>query len=140
MIAFLVAAAAAQAALAAPAAPTPPLAPVAASATCNEPVLLVVWIDQLDRTHTKAYGEALRSSGIVRRHGGSYVAVGKPDLLLEGDWPADRNLVIEEYPCMAALKDFWFSDEYQKRIKPLRENSGHYTIGVFKRYSPAPPK
>jgi uncharacterized protein (DUF1330 family) len=107
-----------------------------APATCDKPVYLVVTIDKLDRSKTKAYGEGLRASGIVRRHGGQYKAVGPPDLMLEGEWPADRGYVIEEYPCMEQLRAMWFSDEYQKKLKPLRAGSGTYTVAVFRKYQP----
>jgi uncharacterized protein (DUF1330 family) len=120
-------------------APTPrPTAASSAAALCSEPVLLVVWIDGLDRSKSGAYGQALRSSQIVKRNGGRYLAVSPPELMLEGDWPADRGFVIEEYPCIEAFRSMWYSEEYQKKIKPLREGSGTYTIGLFKRYKPAP--
>lgn len=136
-----------------PAPPAPPaLAAVQASAApaatsldpavCAgaEPVYLVVWIEHLDRTKSKGYGDALRASQIVRRHGGRYIAVSPPILPLEGNWPADRGFVIEEYPCLDALKAMWFSDEYQKQLKPLREGSGEYTVGVFKKFVPPTPR
>ena len=120
------------------AAPTaPPAVASNAAAQCSDPVILVVSIDHLDRSKSGAYGQALRSSQIVKRNGGRYIAVGPPELMLEGDWPADRGFVIEEYPCVEAFRAMWFSDEYQKKIKPLREGSGTYTIGLFKRYKPA---
>jgi uncharacterized protein (DUF1330 family) len=116
---------------------TPPAAPK----TCKDPVYLVVWIEHLDRTKSKAYGDGLRSSGIVARHGGEYQAVSPPALVLEGKWPADRGFVVERYPCMDALKAMWFSDEYQKKLKPLREGSGDYTVAVFNAFKrPAPAK
>lgn len=114
-------------------------APPATSASCNDPVYLVVWVDHLDRSKSKAYGEGLRSTGIVKRNGGQYQAVSPPLLLLEGEWPADRGFVIESYPCLDAVKSMWFSDEYQKKLKPLRAGSGNYTVAVFKTYRPAPP-
>jgi uncharacterized protein (DUF1330 family) len=101
------------------------------SEVCKDPVYLVVSIEHLDRTKSKAYGEALRSSGIVARNGGEYQAVGPPALVLEGEWPADRGFVVERYPCMAALQRMWYSDEYQKKLKPLRAGSGEYTVAVF---------
>jgi uncharacterized protein (DUF1330 family) len=103
----------------------------AASAACNKPVILVVWIEHLDRTRSKAYGDGLRSSKIVPRNGGQYVAVSPPLQVLEGEWPADRGFVTERYPCRAAFDAMWFSNEYQKRLKPLREGSGAYTIALF---------
>jgi uncharacterized protein (DUF1330 family) len=116
------------------AAQTPP------AEVCKDPVYLVVWIEHLDRTKSKAYGDGLRSSGIVARNGGEYQAVSPPALVLEGEWPADRGFVVERYPCMAALQRMWYSDEYQKKLKPLRAGSGEYTVAVFnafKRPSPA---
>jgi len=119
-------------------APTPVAAPVPTPVAamdfgpgCNKPVMLVVWIEHLDRAKSGKYGEALRSSQIVRRHGGEYKAVSPPLRTLEGEWPADRGFVVERYPCLAAFETFWYSDEYQKRIKPLREGSGEYTIALF---------
>lgn len=107
-----------------PTAPSPPQA-------CDKPVILVVWIEHLDRAKSKAYGEGLRASGIVRRNGGEYMMVGPPEMVLEGEWPADRGFVTERYPCRAAFEAMWFSDEYQKTLKPLREGSGDYTIALF---------
>jgi uncharacterized protein (DUF1330 family) len=98
---------------------------------CNKPVMLVVWIDHLDRAKSGPYGVALRSSKIVQRHGGEYKAVSPPLRVLEGEWPADRGFVVERYPCLKAFEAFWYSDEYQQRIKPLREDSGQYTIALF---------
>lgn len=111
-----------------------PVAP-AASATqenCVEPVYLMVWVDQFDRTKSKGYAEGLRSSKIVARNGGQYQAVSPPVQVLEGEWPSDRAFVLERYPCMASLHRMWYSDEYQKRLKPLREGTGNYTVVVFK--------
>lgn len=114
--------------------PMPAGAAPAPTAACDKPVYLVVTIDKLDRTKSKAYGEALRSSGIVKRNGGAYRIVGAPVQVLEGVWPATQMLLVEEYPCMAAFRSMWFSDEYQKRIKPLRAGSGTYTIAIFDSY------
>jgi uncharacterized protein (DUF1330 family) len=112
----------------------------APDAACKSPVYLVVWIGHLDRTKSKGYGDALRSSGIVARNGGEYQAVSPPALVLEGEWPADRGFVVEKYPCMAALQRMWYSDEYQKKLKPLRAGSGEYTVAVFNEFRrPVPP-
>lgn len=116
-----------------------PLEGAAASSTCDDPVLLVVWIDHLDRSKSKLYGEGLRSTKIVARHGGRYLAVSPPALLLEGEWPADRGFVVEEYPCEQAFREMWFSAEYQSKLKPLRANSGEYTVALFKGFRPLSP-
>ncbi len=109
----------------------PPMAALDFGPGCDKPVLLVVWVEHLDRAKSGQYAEALRSSQIVRRHGGEYKAVSPALRTLEGDWPQDRAFVVERYPCLAAFEAFWYSDEYQKRIKPLREGSGEYTIALF---------
>ncbi len=105
--------------------------PVEMPANCTRPVMLVVWIDHLDRSKSAAYGEALRRTKIVRRHSGQYKAVSPPLKVLEGEWPADRGFVVERYPCLEMFEKFWYSDEYQKEIRPLREGSGAYTVALF---------
>lgn len=113
-------------------APSPiPVAAIDFGPGCNKPVMLVVWIEHLDREKSGPYGAALRRTQIVPRHGGEYKAVSPPLRLLEGAWPADRGFVVERYPCLAAFEKFWYSDEYQKTIKPLREGSGEYTVALF---------
>jgi len=131
-------AALAQAPAAAPAA-APQVAAVPLPAGCDRPAYLLVTVDNLDRTKSKPYGEALFKSKIVRRHGGTYLAVGAPGKVLEGTWPAERSLVLEKYPCKEMIETFWYSDEYQKDIKPLREGSGTYNVAVYEEYRPAPP-
>lgn len=105
---------------------------------CDDPVYLVVWIDHLDRTKSAPYGAGLRQTRIVPRHGGEYLAVSPPLKVLEGDWPADRAVVVERYPCQAAIERMWYSDEYQNELKPLRAGSGTYDVAVFKAFRPAP--
>lgn len=107
---------------------------------CNRPVYLVVWIENLNRERSAAYGRALRESRIVSRNGGEYLAVSPPGLILEGNWPADRGFVVERYPCRARFDAMWFSAEYQNVIKPLREGSGNYTVALFDSWPPAPPR
>ena len=112
--------------------------PVTASPTCNAPVYLVVWVDHLNRAKSKAYGEGLRRSHIAGHYGGKYVAVSPPLEVLEGDWPPDRGFVLEEYPCLEAVKKLWYSEEYQKQLKPLRADSGDYKVAVFKKWDRTP--
>lgn len=105
-------------------------------AGCERPAYLVVSIDDLDRSKSAPYGEALRRTQIVPRHGGEYVAVGSSPLVLEGTWPAGRSMVVERYPCLEMIKAFWYSDEYQKEIMPLRAGSGTYTVVAFEAFVP----
>ena len=106
------------------------------SGTCDRPVYLTVSIEKLDRTMSADYGKALRDTQIVRRHGGTYLAVSPPDRVMEGDWASDSGYVIERYPCREALEAMWDSEEYQTVLKPLREGSGIYTVYMFEEYRP----
>ncbi|MGJ3230803.1 MAG: DUF1330 domain-containing protein [Oceanicaulis sp.] len=113
--------------------------PAADPQTCNDPVYLMVWIDNLDRSKSAAYGAALRETQIVRRNGGEYLMVSPPALVVEGDWPETRGFVIERYPCRAAFENMWFSAEYQTELIPLRAGSGEYTVALFEDWPPAAP-
>lgn len=101
---------------------------------CTRPAYLVVWIDNLNREKSGPYGAALRKTQIVASYGGEYKATGAPALLLEGKWPEGRGLVVEKYPCLDAIKKFWYSDKYQKEVMPLRAGSGDYTVAAFEEY------
>jgi uncharacterized protein (DUF1330 family) len=115
-----------------------PMPARAAGDGCTRGAYLVVAIDNLDRTKSKAYGDALRQSQIVARHGGAYKISGAPAEVLEGQWPQGRSMVVERYPCLDAIRQFWYSDEYQKQIKPLRAGSGDYLVAAFEEFqSPA---
>ena len=107
---------------------------LAGIANCTRPAYLVVWIDNLDRAKSGPYGDALRKTQIVPSYGGEYKATGKPSLLLEGTWPEGRAVVVEKYPCLDAIKKFWYSDQYQKEVMPLRAGSGDYTVAAFEEY------
>ena len=43
----------------------------------------------------------------------------------------DRACVISRWPSLEAAKDFWNSQEYQEVLKPLRDNTGLYEVGLF---------
>jgi uncharacterized protein (DUF1330 family) len=69
----------------------------------------------------EAYRE--KAGPVARAAGINIVARNEtvtPELLLEGDWPHEGFVVIEEFSSMSALKNFWFSPDYQDAIK-LRE-------------------
>jgi len=95
---------------------------------CNRPAYLIVLMEDLDREKTGEYARALRETGVVRAHGGEYLAYGNPDRVLEGDWPQERSFVIEQYPCLAAIEQFWYSDTYQQQVLPKREGAGRFTV------------
>lgn len=53
------------------------------------------------------------------------------DAVLEGIWAHEGFVVVERFPSMAALKEFWYSDEYQAAIE-LREGQTkmHFVVAV----------
>jgi uncharacterized protein (DUF1330 family) len=102
-----------------------------AAPACDKPVYLVISVDQFDRAKALPYAQAMRESGIVKRNGGSYRISGAPKQVLEGEWPAGRGFVVEHYPCHEAFERMWKSDEYQRKLKPLRAGTGNYTIALF---------
>lgn len=63
--------------------------------------------------------------------GGRYLARGTPIQVLEGQWlPRQRN-VISVWPEAADAEKFWFSDTYQKEIRPNRIGTSVNDIGLF---------
>lgn len=63
--------------------------------------------------------------------GGRYLARGTPIKVLEGQWlPRQRN-VISVWPDAASAERFWYSDAYQKDIRPNRIGTSVNDIGLF---------
>lgn len=63
--------------------------------------------------------------------GGRYLARGVPTQVLEGQWlPRQRN-VISLWKDTAAAEKFWFSDTYQKEIRPNRIGTSLNDIGLY---------
>ncbi|MEM7502205.1 MAG: DUF1330 domain-containing protein [Pseudomonadota bacterium] len=78
-----------------------------------------------------AYQAALMESGLYPKHGGHYVAFGRPVEMFEGDWPDNQAIVVAKFPSLENAQAFWNSEEYQKEIKPLREGAGTFNVSVF---------
>ena len=99
--------------------------------TGDNPVFMIVVGRIEDRDKMAAYQGALMASGLYPRHEGHYVAFGKPVDMFEGDWPGDQGLVVARFPSLDHAREFWNSEEYQQRIKPLREGAGTFNVSVF---------
>ncbi|HET7142420.1 MAG TPA: DUF1330 domain-containing protein [Anaerolineales bacterium] len=66
----------------------------------------------IDVTDLEGYKEYVKiAPGAVKLYGGKYIARGGPHETLEGDWKANR-LVILEFPSMERAKDWLNSSEY----------------------------
>ena len=98
---------------------------------CDEPVHMLVYGDIYDREKFKAYAEAIWASGLYPKTQGYYVAVTPADDIFEGAPGKDHGMVLVRFPCHAAARAFWYSDDYAK-IRPLREGIADFVVSVFK--------
>ncbi|MBL8630739.1 MAG: DUF1330 domain-containing protein [Rhodospirillaceae bacterium] len=90
----------------------------------------------LANNHTTDYDANLgayrgRVTDVATSFGGRYLARGVPAQVLEGQWlPRQRN-VISRWDNQAAAEKFWFSDVYQKEVRPNRVGTAVNDIGLF---------
>jgi uncharacterized protein (DUF1330 family) len=86
------------------------------------PAYLVVSSKVTNPAAMGAYGAA---AGPLAVAAGIEVVAGRPDpavTVFEGEWPYEEGILIEKFRSMDALKDFWYSEEYQA-AKKLREGA-----------------
>ncbi|HOI74572.1 MAG TPA: DUF1330 domain-containing protein [Syntrophales bacterium] len=77
---------------------------------------------QVEVTDWDRFREYLKETPIVSaRYGGKYIARGGETVVLEGDDPAGRVVIIE-FPSVQKAKEWYHSKEYQQ-IKKLREGA-----------------
>ncbi|MDX2209841.1 MAG: DUF1330 domain-containing protein [Sphingopyxis sp.] len=105
----------------------------AAPVPCDTPVYMVVAGPTHDRARMQAYAKAIFDSGLYQQLGGYYINAPVPVAVFEGDVPPNQATLIVRFPCLANAQAFWFSKEYQEKIKPLRLNpsAGDYTVTVY---------
>lgn len=84
------------------------------------PAYMVVSSKLLKPEAIAAYRDA--AGPLARAAGLEVLARASVDqmLVLEGEWPNKDGVTIEKFRSMKDLKDFWYSDAYQK-AKKLRE-------------------
>ncbi len=93
---------------------------LSAAGAAEQSAKLAYMIVSSDRKPGADYGPYSAAAGPLAREAGlQMLATSKPPLVLEGNWPY-RNVTLEVYPSMDALKEFWYSDAYQS-AKQLRE-------------------
>jgi len=87
----------------------------------EKPAYLVVSGNYIDRNAMEPYYQAARplaaDVGIEVLARSERIDAAQ---VLEGEWPHDGFVIVERFPSMQILKDFWHSDAYQA-AKPLRD-------------------
>ena len=73
---------------------------------------------------------AQESAELIQKFGGSYVTRGPATEIYEGGLLANKSVIITKFPDAESVRAFWNSDEYHA-IKPKREGTGVYDIGVY---------
>jgi uncharacterized protein (DUF1330 family) len=68
---------------------------------------------------------------LAAKHGGEYVVRGKPVEVTEGELFKSRSAIVLRFPDMASLRAFYQGEEYQQKLKPLREGTGNYEIAIW---------
>ncbi|MCB2106508.1 MAG: DUF1330 domain-containing protein [Rhodobacteraceae bacterium] len=71
------------------------------------------------------------SAELLKKFDSEYIIRGPAESVLEGDVFKGASVVVSKWPSLEKAKEFWNSEEYQKKIKPLRANTGIYDIGLF---------
>lgn len=90
---------------------------VGAEENTAKPAYMIV---SSDRKPGADYGPYSQAAGPLAREAGlQMVAASQQPVVLEGNWPY-QNVILEVYPSMDVLKEFWYSDAYQE-AKKLRE-------------------
>ena len=93
---------------------------VGATENTPKPAFLIVSSERIAGVTQEDYGPYLAAAGPLARNAGlSMLASAQEPLLLEGQWPY-KNVAIERFESMQAVKDFWYSNGYQA-AKKLRE-------------------
>jgi uncharacterized protein (DUF1330 family) len=79
----------------------------------------VILLDVQDRDRYVEY--AKRATEIENRHGGRPVVVGDATEVVEGEWPAERTVILE-FPSIEHVRA-WYNDPDYQDILPLRHGA-----------------
>jgi uncharacterized protein (DUF1330 family) len=71
-------------------------------------------VEVLDEPAAARYRELAAAS--IAAHGGRYVARGAVPDPLEGEWPAERRMVVVEFPSEDAARAWYASAEYAEAL------------------------
>ncbi len=101
------------------------------SPACERPVRLLVFGTVQDRQAFGAYARALMASGLYERTGGYWLAASPVLEVFEGEPAPGRGVVISHFPCIEAAREFWFDEQYQNEIIPLRQDVSEFEVLVL---------
>jgi uncharacterized protein (DUF1330 family) len=106
----------------------------------GKPVIMLVAGDIKNWERVRAYGAAIRDSGLYDKLGGYYMNVPRVIDTFEGVAGPTESTLMVRFPCLAHARAFWYSKEYQEKLKPLRLNpsAGAFTVTVYPEAAPPP--
>jgi uncharacterized protein (DUF1330 family) len=71
-------------------------------------------VEMRDETQGRRYREL--AAGSIARHGGRYLVRGAAPVVAEGDWPANCQVAIVEFPTMERLRAWYASADYAEAL------------------------
>lgn len=72
-----------------------------------------------------------KAADLSVEHGAEYVIRGPAKEVMEGEHLAGRSVVVSKFESLEKAEAYYYSDAYQRDIKPLREGSGVYDVAIF---------
>lgn len=87
---------------------------------------MIITAELTDPEGFQAYGKA--SAALIPKFGGQYKVIRpQENILLEGEWPEEKKIVVSKWPSVEAALTFWNSPEYAE-VKKLREGKAHVQV------------
>ena len=87
-------------------------------------------IAQVNIINNEAYKEYVKlNSGIIEKFGGKFLVRGGKCENVYGNWPYDRNVIIE-FPSYNDAINWYNSDEY-KPVKKIREDNAESNVLII---------
>ncbi|MDI9347621.1 MAG: DUF1330 domain-containing protein [Methylacidiphilales bacterium] len=87
---------------------------------------LIITAQITDYGKFKSY--AVATAEYVAELGGEYIVRAGQTELLEGVFDMGSKVVISRWKSKEHALSFWQSEKYQSVLKPLRENTGTFTV------------
>ncbi|MBL8644316.1 MAG: DUF1330 domain-containing protein [Rhodospirillaceae bacterium] len=113
------------------------LAAEAADAACDKPAHMLILggtedfaaLSEEAKANMRKY--AAEVPALVAQHGGVFKVRGRAGAVIEGTFPAWKNIVVSDWPCAQAAQNFWHSEKYEQEVHPLRKGNAAYDIALY---------